>query len=222
MKGAACATVAAARRCCFRASASSSRAGGARTRLPGSVRSGDRRAAVTPVFVCTGSPTVCACPVTPLFRSRDLQALRPRVGAAPRRGTGSLAAPRRCRQWGCFWPCARLAAVSSLSVIEDLLEGTNETSSGRVHPPSAGATGRGQSLQLLVRRRALRYRGEPCGLLRLSITPLRAAAQIVLLLPRSQPVSWAVPLGEQPVQRAGRGPVRCARPQSSVNKIAGK
>ena len=48
-------------------------------------------------FLCApAAPTaVCACPVTPLFSSRDVQGLRPRAGAAPRRGTGSLAAPRR-------------------------------------------------------------------------------------------------------------------------------
>ena len=144
--------VAAARRCCFRASASSSRAGVARTRLPGSVRSGGRPAAVTPVFVHRQpSPTVCACPVTPYSAVRDVQDLRPRAGAAPRRGTGSRAAPRR--RGCCFCLLRRYRCPLchfSFPAIEDLLEGTNPTSR-RVQRPRPPA--RQHSSQLLVVRR---------------------------------------------------------------------
>ena len=104
------------------------RAGAARNRLPGSVRSSGRRAAVAPVFVCTGSPDGgLRLPGDPPIQQSGRAGSSTTRGRSPEAWHGLAGCPGLLRGCGCFWPCARCAAVSSISVIEDLLEGTNPT-----------------------------------------------------------------------------------------------
>ena len=88
---------AAARRCCFRASASSSRAGGPRNRLPGSVRSSGRRAAVTPVFVHRPQPDGLRLPGDPLFSSPGLAGSSATRGGSPQAWHGLAGCPEASR-----------------------------------------------------------------------------------------------------------------------------
>ena len=146
-------------------------------------------------FLCApaASPTVCACPVTPYSAVRDVQALRPRAGAAPRRGTGSPAAPRR---WGCL--SAARFVLFLLPAAGYLLEGTNPTSRRvqRPRPPWAADTPARNCSSYVDGGCAVDSKPAYCS--RTSFIRCVAATKVVATLTASKPSSA---LGEQPVHK---------------------